>query len=140
MARKRIRIILDSNWWISLAIMHFQNKLVLLISNPDFQFISCDELEIELKKILAEKRIQKYLSTEIKKVFWYNYFEIVEYHKIKSSVIVSRDKKDNYLLALAKDARVDFLITGDKDLLILKQFENTTILTLTEFINHLNKK
>jgi predicted nucleic acid-binding protein len=64
----------------------------------------------------------------------------VEYFKIKSSVILSRDKKDNYLLALARDVGADFLITGDKDLLVLKQFENTVIISLTEFLKYLNKK
>jgi hypothetical protein len=44
------------------------------------------------------------------------------------------------LLALAKDSKATFLITGDKDLLVLKQFENTSIITLTEFLDYLNKK
>jgi len=43
-----------------------------------------------------------YLHNRIKKEFWYYYFEAVEYIKIKSSVLLSRDKKDNYLQALAK--------------------------------------
>ena len=41
---------------------------------------------------------------------------------IQSVVTVCRDPKDNYLLALAKDAKADFLITGDQDLLVLKIF------------------
>jgi putative PIN family toxin of toxin-antitoxin system len=61
-----------------------------------------------------------YLHNRIKKEFWYYYFEAVEYIKIKSSVLLSRDKKDNYLQALAKDAKADFLITGDKGLLVIK--------------------
>jgi len=41
---------------------------------------------------------------------------------------------------LAKDARVDFLITGDKDLLERKKFEDTIICTLPDFIkNYFNK-
>lgn len=111
-----------------------------VITNPAFDFFSCDELESEIKKILNEKRIQKYLDNKIKKEFWYYYFETVEYFKIKSSTSISRDKKDNYLLALSKDVNADFLITGDKDLLVLKKFENTLIFTLTEFLAYLNKK
>jgi uncharacterized protein len=59
---------------------------------------------------------------------------------VTSEVSLCRDEDDNFLLALAKDSKADFLITGDKDLLVLKQFENTSILTLTEFLDHLNKK
>ena len=49
-----------------------------------------------------------------------------------------RDVKDNYLLALSKDADADYLITGDKDLLVLKQFENTLIVTLPQFLEIIN--
>ena len=139
MTKRKNRIILDANWWISLVIMRFQTKIASVISNPNLDFFSCDELESEIKKVLNEKRIQKYIDAEIKNEFWFYYFESVIYCKIKSSVILSRDIKDNYLLALAKDAKADFLITGDKDLLVLKQFENTCIINLTQFLIQLNK-
>ncbi|MDQ2719987.1 MAG: putative toxin-antitoxin system toxin component, PIN family [Bacteroidota bacterium] len=120
--------------------MNFQNKLFSVLTDPNLHFISCDELESEIQKVLNEEKILKYVDTKMKKEFWYYYFESVEYHKIKSSVKLSRDKKDNYLLSLAKDSKVDFLITGDKDLLVLKKFENTSIITLSEFLPYLNKK
>ena len=46
-----------------------------------------------------------------------------------------RDTKDNYLLNLSIDGKADYLITGDKDLLVLKKIENTQIVTLKEFEN-----
>jgi predicted nucleic acid-binding protein len=54
-----------------------------------------------------------------------------------SSVIkLSPDSKDDFLLALCKDGKADYLLTGNKiDLLDLKQFEQTTILSLTEFLS-----
>lgn len=140
MGKRNSRIILDANWWVSFAIMRFQNKIASVITNPAFDFFSCDQLEPEIKKILNEKRTQKYLDSKIKKEFWYYYFETVEYFKIKSSISISRDKKDNYLLAVSKDVNADFLITGDKELLVLKGFENTLIMTLTEFLKYINKK
>ena len=136
---KNKRIILDTNWQISLIIVRFQNKLASVINNPNIELISCDELEAEIKKVLAENKIRKYTDAQTTEEFWYYYFEVVKYHKIKSSVILSRDKKDNFLLALAKDSKADFLITGDKDLLVLKKFENTSIVTLPQFLNLINK-
>ena len=35
--------------------------------------------------------------------------------------------------SLAKDSKADFLITGDKDLLVLKEFEETQIVTIIEY-------
>ena len=58
---------------------------------------------------------------------------------VNSEITICRDSKDNFLLALAKDAGADFLITGDKDLLSLKTFGNTKIISLNEFVKQLNK-
>ena len=56
-----------------------------------------------------------------------------DYIKVTSNVDLCRDAKDNFLLSLAKDSKSDFLITGDKDLLVLKEFEKTRIVTIAEY-------
>ena len=53
---------------------------------------------------------------------------------LSSTVQISRDAKDNYLLALCQDASLDYLITGDNDLLVLETHQNTKILTFADFI------
>jgi len=58
--------------------------------------------------------------------------------EIQSRVFICRDAKDNYLLALARDSQADYLISGDGDLLILKNFEGTEILTYQDFIAKVN--
>jgi uncharacterized protein len=52
----------------------------------------------------------------------------------QSVVNVCRDANDNFLLALAKDADADFLLTGDSDLLVLEIFRGTKICTIRDFI------
>ena len=53
---------------------------------------------------------------------------------VSSTVDVCRDAKDNFLLALAKDGKASHLLTGDKDLLVLKNFGKTKILTISEYL------
>ncbi len=48
---------------------------------------------------------------------------------------VTRDPKDDYLLAYALVGEADFLITGDADLLTLKQVEQTKIITARQFMS-----
>jgi uncharacterized protein len=55
--------------------------------------------------------------------------------EVSSTVDVCRDIKDNFLLALAKDGKASHLLTGDKDLLVLKNFGKTKILTIAEYLN-----
>lgn len=40
---------------------------------------------------------------------------------ISTQVVLSRDAKDDHYLSLCKEAKADFLITGDKDLLSISQ-------------------
>ena len=42
---------------------------------------------------------------------------------ISTHVVLSRDAKDDHYLSLCKEAKADFLITGDKDLLSISQEE-----------------
>ena len=46
-----------------------------------------------------------------------------------------RDAKDLYLLSLAETVKANYILTGDKDLLVLHKHKQTTILTLTDFFN-----
>ena len=43
-------------------------------------------------------------------------------------------KKKEEILSLAVDGNADFLITGDQDLLELKEIEKTQIVTLNQYL------
>lgn len=63
---------------------------------------------------------------------------ILEEHTLKISpkkqAKVCRDPKDNQVLDLAVAGQADYLVTGDKDLLTLKEFHTTKILKPAEFL------
>jgi len=46
---------------------------------------------------------------------------------------VCRDRDDDHILALGKSNGVEYIITGDTDLLILKEFESIKIVSPREF-------
>jgi len=46
---------------------------------------------------------------------------------------IVRDPQDDYLLAYALIGRADYLVTGDRDLLVLRQAGDTAIVTPAEF-------
>lgn len=80
----------------------------------------------KFRKIFTQNDTEKLIET-----IQYN----AEFYNVKSQVNICRDVKDNFLLSLAKDATADFLITGDKDLLEIKTFYSTKIITMTDFLN-----
>lgn len=50
-----------------------------------------------------------------------------------SDVKISRDPDDDKFINCAKDAHALYIVSGDKDLLVLRQFENIQIITAKEF-------
>jgi putative PIN family toxin of toxin-antitoxin system len=53
---------------------------------------------------------------------------------------VSRDPTDDKFLATAKAAEADFLVTEDDDLLVLGEYEGTTIVTAAAFLHLLEQR
>ncbi|WP_310590606.1 putative toxin-antitoxin system toxin component, PIN family [Dyadobacter sp. 3J3] len=47
---------------------------------------------------------------------------------------ICRDPKDNFLLSLSIDGNAHFLLTGDKNLLELNPFQNTSIIAISDFL------
>ncbi len=52
--------------------------------------------------------------------------------KPKSATPVSRDPDDDKVIACAIAARADFIVTGDDDLLVLKQHEGIEIIRVAQ--------
>jgi uncharacterized protein len=133
----RNRIILDTNLLISYLISNGLEKLDYLILNNQVVLLYSQELIEEFIEVSQRAKFKKYFSNEdvLKLLSLMRTFgELVE---IESNTLVCRDIKDNFLLSLAKDGKADCLLTGDDDLLDIKIFEKTRILTYNEFLSFL---
>ncbi len=133
--QNNIKIIFDVNIWVSAFISpNMEKRVQAIILQDEVEIIICSELLEELKQTLQRYKFKKYLSSERILLA----IELVEQSStvinLKSVVELCRDHKDDYLLALAKDAQADFLLTGDKDLLVLNPFEKTQIIKLSEYL------
>jgi predicted nucleic acid-binding protein len=53
---------------------------------------------------------------------------------VDSVITECRDPKDNKFLELAVDAQVDYLVSGDKDLLVLDPFRGIPVLSAQDFL------
>jgi len=84
-------------------------------------------------EVAARPKLRRFFAPDDKKMIFDLIDRYADYVNVFSTVDLCRDDKDNFLLALAKDSNADFLITGDKDLLILKKFEDTSIVTIADY-------
>jgi putative PIN family toxin of toxin-antitoxin system len=131
--QKPIKVIIDTNLWISFLIGKELSSLKFLLVEQTVQPILSEQLLQEIILVTQRPKLQKYFpQSKVKELI--DLLQIIGLLiEIKSETSICRDLKDNYLLALAKDSQANFLITGDKDLLILKQIESTQILTYQDF-------
>ena len=136
--QKPIKVIIDTNLWISFLIGKQLKSLKPLLVEQTIQPILSEQLLQEISLVSQRPKLQKYFPQS-------KVNELIDFLKIiglsidiRSEVLLCRDEKDNYLLALAKDSQADFLITGDKDLLVLQQFELTKIVTYQQFFQEIS--
>ena len=125
------KIVIDTNLWISFLIKKQFSTISELFGNN--KLIFSKELLAELCDVVERKKFTKLFSNEHINILFEFIEEYAEIVEISSKVDICRDKKDNYLLALAKDSKADYLITGDADLLDLEQFDRTQIIKITDY-------
>ena len=127
------KVIIDTNLWISFLIGKELQNLKDLIVDARIKLVTTDQLINELKLVTSREKLKKYFEPEKVTDLIFLLDIISEKVRIKKIEQICRDPKDDFLLALSKASKADFLITGDKDLLEIKRYGSTEILTLTKF-------
>jgi len=100
---------------------------------------------IENDEIYISEFITDELSGIMQKKFHLSHSDIVAVNELLASGFslvkpdtrlpsLCRDKDDNNILQLAEYVNAHFIITGDDDLLVLKQYRNTRIVKPAEFL------
>jgi uncharacterized protein len=132
-SQKPNKIILDTNVWISFLIGKELQDLKDLIVSEKVRVITTDQLVTEIKLVTSRDKLKKYFNQE-KVTDLISLLDILaDKVKIKRIDKICRDPKDDFLLALSKESRANYLITGDKDLLDIKVYGRTKIMTVRQF-------
>ena len=137
MPGKKDRIIIDTNLWISFLLTNDYSSLDIILSNSKLVLIFSDELLKEFIEVANRPKFKKYFSSQDLQ----DLFLQIKNHGVfivsLSITNICRDPKDNFLLSLSKDGKASHLITGDKDLLDLKRYGKTKILSLKKYLTEI---
>lgn len=132
-----IRIAFDTNIWISFSIGKKLDKLKEILLNNNIVIFICPEIIEEYLRISGREKIAKYL-TQQRILDTLDLMETFTKNKeVISGKSISRDPKDDFLLSFAKENKLDYLVTGDKDLLVIKKYNSTRIITFNELLEKL---
>ena len=132
-----IKVVVDTNLWISFLISNRLKKLDSLLYIENIRFLFSEELLDELQRTILKPKLKKHFGVHALNEMLVALEPFIEIVKVKSLINECRDQKDNFLLALAKDGKANFLLTGDKDLLEIEKYGKTRILLITHFLEEM---
>ncbi len=133
MTAKNIKVIFDTNVWISFLIGKRLAFIKSYISNGQITIVTTEQLLKEIIAVTSRKQLKKYFPQESVTSLLELLETIAEKVEIKPTHFINRDPKDNFLLDLIDFSKADYLVTGDKDLLAHNPFKSATILTPANF-------
>ena len=134
MQNKVSRIIIDTNLWISFLLTKDFSKLDEIIFSRNGILVFSQELLDEFLEVARRPKFRRFFSlTDIEGILE-TISEYADFVKVQTQIEVCRDPKDNFLLSLSIDGNADFLLTGDKDLLEIRKFGETSIIKISDFL------
>jgi putative PIN family toxin of toxin-antitoxin system len=129
-----MKIVIDSNIFVSSFFWGGNPQKIFdrVINGLDELFIT-DEIIDEIESVMGSRKFNANMS-EIE-----DYVKIIEKYSKKTvsknvSESISRDKDDDKILQCGFDGNVDFIITGDKDLLVFKEYKAIKIMTPKDYL------
>ncbi len=134
-----IKVVFDTNIFISAALKKNSTPdKALTYAIDTMQLLISDATYNELEEKLLAAKFDKYVHIQTRKTLLNTLRTVSEKIIIKKTISACRDSKDNKFLEVAVNGHADFIVTGDKDLLVLHPFEFIEILTPADFLKRQN--
>ena len=94
----------------------------------------------ELNDVLGREKFNRYVTLEEREQFLEGLIRESELVEIIDIVQVCRDPKDDQILELAVNGNAAFVVTGDKDLLVLNPFHGVKIVTPSQLLELIGER
>jgi putative PIN family toxin of toxin-antitoxin system len=135
-----MRVVLNTNTVISGILWGNQPRQILDLAKADkIKLYTSKVLLDELLDVLSRPKFAKRLISVVQSTpqeilsGYAALAQIVEVQKVEK--VIENDSDDDHVLACAIAAQIDYIISGDKDLLVLGIYQNIPIVNAAQFIN-----
>lgn len=115
-----MKVVLDANVLVSAAIQAGPSYRIVArwLDDGALEVVICPALLAEVEDVLDRPRLRKRVDSGVAHLFIATIRRIADVVADPGSVIAeTRDPDDDYVVALAREHGVDWIVTGDKDLL-----------------------
>lgn len=126
-----MRIVLDSNVWLAILTTDGQCRRTWRAARGQSQIHASPGILAEI-----DEKLQRKFGFSLRHAHLLTHFvrrQTIPVEITGTPPQACRDADDDLVLAAAIAARCSYLVTGDKDLLVLKQFNDVAIVTPGEF-------
>ncbi len=135
MNSEQLRGVFDNNVLVSAALLaDVPRKAFDKLLDNGTVLVSIPVL-LELAAVLNRPKFDQYVTHDERMRFMVSFLKVAQMVEVNETIVACRDPKDDKLLELAVNGNADFLITGDKDLLVLSPFRGVEIITPREFLD-----
>lgn len=137
MPTNKIRVIVDTNLWISSLIGRQLTTLRELLSVPRIELVVTEQLKEEVITVAKRPKFARYFTSEdvasLEKWMTENMIDV----PLGEIPARCRDPKDDYLLELAIQSKAIYLVSGDSDLLDIGVIGECRIMTVHQFMQEM---
>jgi putative PIN family toxin of toxin-antitoxin system len=136
-----MKVLFDTNLWISFMIGKRLSSLVNVLTCQDVEVFVSEQLLEEIRTVISRPKFDKLISKETRYYFFEMVYDVCQITDITIQADSPiRDIKDLYLLSMAESVPVDFIVSGDKDLIDLHSHAGIPIIKYTDFVNMLSAR
>ena len=133
-----MKVVLDTNVLVSALITAGKPRILLNKLLKDKQLVLSRAIIAEFLEIIEDPKLAKYTSKRDVTVFLNALGGAARMVKVKSTFkAVKEDPDDDIIVRTAYDGKADFIVSGDRHLLALKEFKGIKILTIDEMLSTL---
>lgn len=129
-----MRIVIDSNVWISALVFGGKPRQIFeRVVTDGWTIVVSEEIFTEVRRVITIKFGDFLDDFEDFRAILQPYTDKVRLGEIK--VVACRDEDDNRVIETALIGNTHYIITGDKDLLVLSKYNSIAILKPSDFID-----
>jgi len=130
-----MKIVLDTNGLIaSIFWGGAPTKVVQMALEKNIDIITSEVILNEVRKVLQDPEEKFQLSEQETDDIIAGILVFVKVVPLSTQVKVSRDSKDDHIVACAIDGNAEYIVTSDKDLLVLKAYQGVKIIKPEDFL------
>lgn len=131
-------IVIDTNVWLSGLIFGGKpQQIIELFVDQRIVVVSCEELLSELRRKIIQKFPAFVAQLDLLEASIRKDADIVTLGS--QTIEVCRDPKDDMFIEAAVLGGCQYIVSGDKDLLVLSSYKSVEIITPTDFLSILNQ-